>query len=146
MTRREFASIAGLRFETELERISEARQAVIRGDISNRNATFFEQEANKLDGWSDDLKVGLEREIKELDRQIREAKRAATLAGTLDAKLEGQKVVRKLETERSSKRRSLFEAQDEIDKKRELLIEEIEGKLKQDVTVTPLFSVRWRLR
>ena len=35
-------------------------------------------EAEKLDGWADDLKVGLEREIKEIDRQIKEARRAAT--------------------------------------------------------------------
>ena len=34
-----------------------------------RNARFFEAEADKLDGWADDLKVGLERELKELDRQ-----------------------------------------------------------------------------
>ena len=31
-------------------------------------------EAMKLDGWADDLKVGLERELKELDRQIKEAR------------------------------------------------------------------------
>ena len=46
-----------------------AQQAKIRRDISERNARFFEAEADKLDGWADDLKVGLERELKELDRQ-----------------------------------------------------------------------------
>ena len=45
--------------------------------ISERNAQFFSAEADKLDGWADDLKLGLEREIKELDRQIKEARRAA---------------------------------------------------------------------
>ena len=53
--------------------------------VSERNARFFGAEADKLDGWADDLKVGLEREIKEIDRQIKEARRAATSALTLAA-------------------------------------------------------------
>ena len=63
---------------------------------------FFETEANKLDGWADDFKVGLERDRKELDRQIKEARRAATVALTLEEKLAGQKAVRALEAERST--------------------------------------------
>jgi SNF2 family DNA or RNA helicase len=42
-----------------------------------RNAQFFEVETEKLDGWADDLKVGLEREIKEIDRQFKEARRGS---------------------------------------------------------------------
>ena len=38
---------------------------------------FLAEEADKLDGWADDLKLGLEREIKELDRQIKEARRTS---------------------------------------------------------------------
>jgi len=39
-----------------------------------------------------------------------------------------------------------FDAQDEIDHRREQLIAEIEGKLQQHATLTQLFSVRWGLR
>lgn len=66
--------------ETNLEQIAGERQAGIQRGISERNARFFEAEAEKLEGWADDLKVGLEREIKEIDRQIKEARRAATAA------------------------------------------------------------------
>lgn len=122
------------------------QQARIRRDISERNARFFEIEANKLDGWADDLKVGLERELKELDRQIKEARRAATLAQTLEDKLAGQKAVKALETERSNKRRSLFDAQDKIDEQRAVLIAQIEGKLEQSAETMPLFTIRWRVQ
>jgi hypothetical protein len=54
--------------------------------ISEHNARFFEVETEKLEGWADDLKFGLEREIKEIDRQIKEARRAATAALTLEEK------------------------------------------------------------
>ncbi len=46
---------------TSLERISGQRRADIQQGASQRNARFFEAEAAKLDGWADDLKVGLER-------------------------------------------------------------------------------------
>lgn len=127
--------------------------SVIRNDViasrlklvDERNATCFEQEVLKLDGWSDDLKLGLERELKDLDRQIREARKAASLAASLQDKLEAQKKVKALEVERSRKRRELFESQDAIDKQREELIRRIEEQLKQRKSVSQLFTIRWRL-
>jgi adenine-specific DNA-methyltransferase len=89
--------------------------------------------------------VGLEREIKEIDRQIKEARRAATAALTLEEKLAGQKQIKTLEALRNQKRRSLFDAQDEIDKQRSELIAQIEGKLEQKVDLAPLFTIRWKL-
>jgi ERCC4-related helicase len=122
-----------------------AQKTQIRRVISERNAVFFEQEADKLDGWADDLKVGLEREIKEIDRQIKEARRAATAALTLEEKLAGQKAVKALEVDRNAKRRTLFEAQDRIDAQRAELIANIEGKLEQGVSEEPLFTIRWSI-
>jgi hypothetical protein len=123
-----------------------AQQTTIRRDISERNARFFEAEADKLDGWADDLKVGLERELKDLDRQIKESRRSATVALTLEKKLAGQKTVKALEAERSTKRRSLFDAQDKIDEQRATLIAQIEGKLAQKIDVQWLFTIRWRIK
>jgi hypothetical protein len=47
--------------------------------------------------------------------------------------------------QRNTKRRVLFDAQDEIDAQRECLIAEIEGKLQQRASLTELFAVRWSL-
>ena len=132
--------------EAALHRFQQQRIKKMTATISTRNLQFFQDEVNKIDGWAEDLKVGLEREIKELDRQIKEARRGATAALSLEEKLAGQKQVRVLESQRSQKRRSLFEAQDEVDKRREELIEEIEGKLKQNSTLEKLFCVRWSLK
>jgi ERCC4-related helicase len=113
--------------------------------LTERNASFFELELDKLDRWSDDLKVGLEYELKELDRQIREARRSAQIAPALGEKLAIQKQVRELDAARTRKRRELFDAQDRIDKQRQDLIESIEKKLQQDCKETPVFTVRWSL-
>ena len=120
-------------------------QAAIQEERAQRNAQCFEAEAEKLDGWADDLKLGLEREIKDIDREIREARRVATRALTLEDKLAGQKQIKTLEAQRNQKRRSLFDAQDRVDQQREALIAQIEGKLAQTMTVDPLFALRWTL-
>jgi ERCC4-related helicase len=125
--------------------LAEERHAAHQRDVSLRNARAFEAEAAKLDAWADDLKVGLEREIKEIDRQIKEARRAATAALTLEEKLAGQKRVKELEAQRNAKRRSLFDAQDQIEAQREALISEIEGRLVQSATLATQFVLRWEV-
>jgi adenine-specific DNA-methyltransferase len=113
--------------------------------VEERNARFFDEEVLKLDLWSDDLKTGLEREIKDVDRQIREARKAASLAGTLAEKLEMQRAIKTFESTRTAKRRDLYEAQDQIDKHRDELIGRTETQLKQKHTVTPFFTIRWTI-
>ena len=70
----------------------------------------------RLDSWADDLKVALEREIKALEAQ------------------------------RTSKRRTLFDAQDQIDQRREALIQGLEAKLAPKTHLEPLMAIRWALR
>ncbi len=127
--------------QAELER----RQAAIRREISERNGRIFEAEAIKLDSWAEDLKVALEREIKDFDRQIKEAKGAARLAPTLEEKLAGQKQIKALEAQRNAKRKSLFDAQDAVEQRREALIAQIEAKLTQNTSASTVVAFRWRL-
>jgi ERCC4-related helicase len=123
-----------------------ARQKVrILSDLETRNLSFFAQETEKLDSWADDLKVGLEREIKELDRQIKEARSKSKGAATLAEKLAMQKEQRDLEGHRDRKRKELFERQDEIQARRDNLIDELEQQLSQQVTVLPLLACEWEL-
>jgi adenine-specific DNA-methyltransferase len=128
-----------------LQKLVELREAEIKKEVSQRNGHFFEAEAEKLEGWAEDLKLGLEREIKELDREIREARRAAAGAPSLEDKLAAQKRIKALETQRKGKRRSLFDAQDQIDARRDELISGIEAKLAQRTTLQHLFLIRWSL-
>ena len=115
------------------------------GEIDTRNGQFFDEEVQKLDRWSEDLKLSLEHEIKELDKQIRELRRSAALAQSLQDKLAHQKQLRDLERRRNGKRRELFDAQDAIDQQREDLIGKIEKQLKHTYGVKALFAIRWRV-
>lgn len=107
--------------------------------------SIFEAEIEKFEGWADDIKLGLESEIKELDRQIKDARRGAATALTLEGKLEGQKAIKALEAQRNHRRCSLFDAQDQVDGQRADLIANIEGNLSQKVERRELLSLRWKL-
>jgi hypothetical protein len=115
------------------------------GNIEQRNLILFTQESEKLDAWADDLKVGLEREIKELDRAIKESRTKSKGAATLAEKLEYQKEQRTLESNRDRKRRELFDRQDEIQVRRDSLIDELEIQLMQKITLIQLFTSEWEL-
>lgn len=111
-----------------------------------RNQTFFETEIEKLNLWADDVKIGLEREITDLDAEIKLRKSEARKFTRLEEKIEAQRMVKDLEKRRSEKRRSLFEAQDEVDAKKEKLFDEVEQTLRQKkATEETLFNIRWRI-
>ncbi len=111
-----------------------------------RNTQFFEEEIEKLERWAEDLKEGLEAELKELDIEIKASKKNAKLEVELEPKLALHRKVKELEAERSRKRRSLYDAQDEIERKKEVLISQVEEGLKQKLESAHLFTIRWEVR
>ncbi len=123
----------------------EAQQRQILEEVSLRNNRWLDQETVKLDRWSEDLKIGLEQEIKDLDKEIREAKRASSAAAALADKLVHQRTVKTLQATRNQKRKDLFVAQDEVESRRDGLIADIEARMTQAQRLTPIFALRWRL-
>jgi ERCC4-related helicase len=133
-----------IRVESVDEVFAKQKNTILSG-IAERNTMFFEEEMDKLERWAGDLKVELEYELKELDREIKLTKKEARQAANLDAKVALHKKAKELEKRRNEKRLHLFEAQDEIDERKETLIEEIETRLQQTVEEEVLFSLRWHI-
>jgi superfamily II DNA or RNA helicase len=120
-------------------------QRRILDEIGLRNNHWLDQEVSKLDLWSEDLKFGLEQEIKDLDLQIRETKRTSAAAATLADKLVHQRTLKTLQATRNQKRKDLFVAQDEVEARRDALITDIEGRMTKDQKEDTLFYIRWSL-
>ena len=137
---------ANVAVPAQLEQEIGRQKSFILNDLETRNLSFFAQESEKLDSWADDLKVGLEREIKELDRQVKETRTKSKGAATLAEKLAAQKEQRDLEAQRDRNRRELFQRQDEIQSKRDNLIDELENQLQQQIKTQTLFVCEWRLQ
>ncbi len=114
-------------------------------NLSNRNTQLLSDEMDKLDRWAEDRKIALENEIKQLDVNIRETRRLGRSELTLEAKLERQREQQALEAQRHNKRKNLFDAQDEVEKRRDAILSSIEERLKQERHETSLFAVGWSL-
>lgn len=129
-----------------LAKDTEQRKTTLMREINTRNLGYFEQEVQKLDAWADDLKLGLEQDIKAIDIEIKEVRRTAATAQTLEEKLTYQKRQRELDSRRTKLRKELFIEQDRIDEQRNQLIEDIEKQLQPKIQERVLFSVEWLLQ
>ncbi|MFQ5685815.1 MAG: SNF2-related protein [Candidatus Scalindua sp.] len=129
----------------EWEQCLDAQKNDIFDDIEKRNSDFFDDEMTKLDNWADDLKKGLETEIKNLDKEIKLLKREAKKISVLEKKLKAQRHIKDLEKKRKEKRARLFEEQDSVEDRKEELISNIEKRLKQKTNIEELFRIRWKV-
>lgn len=123
----------------------EESKSRILDEVTSRNGAYFDQEMEKLETWADDLKEGLEQELKELDRDIKGLKKEAKIIADLDAKMEAHRKIKESEKKRNQMRKSLFDAQDEIEKQKEELLSVVEQKLRQAIIDAELFTVRWKV-
>jgi ERCC4-related helicase len=114
--------------------------------VEERVSSLYDEEVEKLDAWSEDLKIGLELELKFLDKEIKEVKKISRLSKSIQEKLEAEKKIKKLEGERKIKRRRLYEEQDQIEEKRDVLIEGLEKRIEPKVTTNEIFKIRWSFR
>lgn len=130
---------------TRLNEIAQSQEAAILQTTAERNAYFFENEMEKLDKWAEDLKNSLELELKQLDVEIKTRKTEAKKLAKLEEKVQAQREIKDLEKKRKNKRQNLFQAQDEVEDRKDKLIEEIEARLKQQIEKTELFTIKWYL-
>lgn len=129
----------------QLKETVDASVSLIAGQIAERNSDFFDAEVDKLDKWADDVKMALELDLKKLDIDIKATKTSAKKILNLDEKLKVQKTIKDMEKKRNEMRKKLFQAQDEVEVKKENLIERVEAQLKQDSALMPLFNIRWKV-
>lgn len=127
------------------DRVEEMNQEIL-SSSSNRNNRFFDEEMEKLDSWADDMKLALEHEISDLDQEIKLRKSESRKISRLEERVKAQRAIKDLERKRVEKRQNLYVAQDEIDEKKEVLLNKIEKMLKQKVERKCLFMIKWKLR
>lgn len=116
--------------------------------IQNANKEYFLAECEKLDAYSEDLKEGLERDIKELGKLIKEKKKEFKTASgdkTLEEMLDLKDEVNKLEAKRKEMRRNLYEQQDAIDEQNEHLQEEIRKKLEGHMVTEHIMTISFEI-
>ena len=113
--------------------------------ISLRDSNFFDEEMDKLDKWAEDVKNSMEIQLKELSREIKSRKTEAKKILKLEEKVKAQRHIKELEKKRNTMRMNLYQQQDDVDNKKDKLLEDIEARLKQGIETTELFTIRWKV-
>lgn len=114
-------------------------------EINEKNLIYFDEQEDKLEAWADDLKSGLERDIAELDTEIKSMKREARHAKTLEDKLKIKRTIKDLESKKNKMRRDLYDEQDRIEEKKEELLNQMESQIKKKEHVENVIVIRWNL-
>jgi len=129
----------------KLDELDELSIGEIAGQISQRNGTFFDDEVEKLENWSDDVKKALELDLRKLEIDIKAAKTNAKKIIDLEEKLKAQRGIKDSEKKRNEMRKKLYEAQDEVEARKEDLLKKVETQLKQKSKIETLFTISWKI-
>ncbi len=132
----------------EKERCNEiyhSHQVGIIEENRKRNHNFFDEEVDKLEKWSEDVRNSIKFEIKELDKEIKTRKTEARKLLNLEQKIKEQRVIKDLEKKLAEKRFNQYQNEDDIENRKDNLLDEVEQRLKQQTTEEHLFTIRWKI-
>jgi hypothetical protein len=121
------------------------RQTIFDG-LEKKNASYFEGELDKLDRWGEDQRASLKLVLKELEDQIKDTRRNARLAPNLPEKLKLEREKRSLDSKRDEAWKQYEQAAKDIESRKDNLMDEVEKRLKQQVSEQKLFTVRWLVK
>jgi hypothetical protein len=127
------ADEADLRFKAAVEK------------CNTDNEHMVNEERDRLYRWADDMILAAERDLVVTKQHIRDANRRSKQARTLQEQVELQTEIRELEQQQRNHRRRIFDITDDIEQKRDGLIEAIEERMRQNTSTQNLFTIRWRV-
>lgn len=116
---------------------------IVLNKVLEANQEFFQEEREKLEAWADDRLLAVEKALDDIKIKIRSLKRDARRAPDLETEKRIQEELKKAERQQRRMRQDIFDAEDEIEEKRDQYIEQLEAGLHQSNKEIPLFMVRW---
>jgi len=133
-------------YENQLGDLLNVSRLAIFDGLEKKNASYFEGELDKLDRWGEDQRASLKLALKELEDQIRDTRRNARLAPNLPEKLRLEREKRQLDSKRDEAWRQYEQAAKDIEANKDGLMDEVEKRLKQQVSEQSLFTIRWQVK
>ena len=133
--------------ETLIRRRQEGIQRQ-KDDIAERNKIYFLEQVEKLDAFSEDLKEGLQKQLKALKKEIAEKRkdfRASKDVCSLDEMLEKRSAVTTLEDKRKKMEREISLEEDRITLENEALQEDIRTRLNGEIETETIMTFSFEI-
>jgi ERCC4-related helicase len=109
------------------------------------NSKHLNVARDRLEQWSEDKILAAEKILKDTKEQIKYLRREARQAQTLEEQHQIQEKLQKLERKQRKQRQEIFTVEDEIEAKRDSLIDALEKRLYQTHKQERLFTIRWKV-
>jgi multidrug resistance efflux pump len=89
--------------------------------------------------------LSAEQKLEDTKAQIKEAKRQTRLAESVEDQKRAQEDLQRLSKLQRRQRQEIFDVEDEIEARRDALIDALERQIHQSSSSHHLFRIRWRL-
>ena len=130
----------------ERQRLAVNAERHARATISKsleRNNRYFNEAREQLEKWAEDMVLAAEKELRDTKEQIKALNRQARQAPTVEEQHELQEKIKDLENKKRRQRQRIFDVEDEIEEKRDKLIDALERRMQQKTETQELFTMRW---
>jgi ERCC4-related helicase len=124
----------------------QSQQVSLSENNARQNHSFFDEEVDKLEKWSEDVRNSIKLQIKELDKEIKTRKTEARKLLNLELKVKEQRIIKDLEKRLAESRYNQYKNEDDIEHKKDNLLDQVEKRLKQNTFETELFTIRWKVK
>ena len=132
--------------EQKLSYLSAQQQAQLTADIEERNKALLDDEIQHIEKWAEDQQLTLEKELDDIKAKIKEKKRLLNRSENAQQTLVLEKELNTLTRQQKRKRAEIFDLEDEIEEKRDGMIDKVKAFIQQHITQTPLFRIHWQLK
>lgn len=143
---RVIASTPTLTFDrTRLEHEVERHAQAVASRSAERNGERLREEREKLYRWAEDQEKSAERELDAVKQQIQRVQREARQAATVDEQAALEEQLRSLDRKKRQLRARIFDIEDQIQARRDELLDKLEARVQQVVEHEVLFTIGWRV-
>lgn len=110
-----------------------------------KDTEYFQHEVDKLHKWADDKILASEKELKDVKSKIKELNRASKKTSSSEELLKIQSELKEHERKKKRLRQEIFQVEDEIEERRDDMINAIKAKMLKAINESPIFTIKWKL-
>jgi superfamily II DNA/RNA helicase len=113
--------------------------------LQAKDTEYFQLEVDKLHKWAEDKILASEKELKDVKAKVKEINRDSKKTSSSEALLKMQTELRELERKKKRLRQEIFEVEDEIEERRDDMINSIKAKMFKAINESSIFTIKWKL-
>ena len=139
------AGAPGMPPDDQLAPLEDTARAAVAADIEAESRRWLDEETEKLDAYADDLEQAANIRIKDIEADIRAAKKALRSNNTigLEDKIKEQRRIKSMQTEADDLKLTTFQRRRAVRTEMDEKLDAIAQALKVTPTVAPLLTLRW---